>query len=735
MNINQLKKPLILLIAGFWLLAIITYAQGQKDEPIIINGDTVEYLTEGKEVTATGNVSVIYKGAKLSCRKLTINTQTKDAEAEGEVRLEDKKGVIEGEKAKYNFQTKTGVIIDAEFRANPYFGWSEDVEKVSESEFIARRGYMTTCDYDRPHYRIKSEKMDIFPDDKVQTKDDVFYVGRVPVMYIPQYNQSLKDPFMHVQLVPGKSKDWGIYMLSAWRYDITDDVKGRIYFDYRSKKGVAEGFGTNYSTSEFGRGDFKYYYTQERDHNLDKSNRAPRIFQRYFIRWRHKADIDEQTNFVGEYYKITDSKMAIYGSEYSFLKDYFLREYEKAAQPPSYLLFHHSFAYSSLDFLLEKRTNRWYDPGYLESLPEIKYSLSSFQLGESPFYFDNNSSFGNYNKKNTSTMTPTLNNTSTSTTDTHVNRLDTSNKLSLPMRIAFVSFTPYVMNRETFYDKRAYGSSMAPRTVFYSGADLSTKFYRIFNVHTNLLGLDLNGLRHIITPTVGYAFNHEPSISNGELRQIDEVEQIARNNSVTLGVTNKLQTKRNNQSVDIANLDLTTSYSLKPKSGTKRGSSLSDFLIKLELLPYSWMSIYSDATYVHSGPRDNVNYNRFANVNYGLNFNFGEERSFSVGQRYQLKGGNEITYDLEWRLNPKWKLSVYQRYNRGHDPTLMRGLREQEYTVSRDLHCWVWDITYNVKRGHGEAIWFIFRLKAFPEVEFEFNQSYHERKPGSQSGP
>jgi hypothetical protein len=71
----------------------------------------------------------------------------------------------------------------------------------------------------------------------------------------------------------------------------------------------------------------------------------------------------------------------------------------------------------------------------------------------------------------------------------------------------------------------------------------------------------------------------------------------------------------------------------------------------------------------------------------------------------------------------------------GHDPTLKRGLREQEYTVSRDLHCWVWDITYNVKRGHGESIWFVFRLKAFPELEFEFNQSYHEPKPGSQSNP
>ena len=724
-----------LLFILFFLISANGYAQAQKEEPIIVNGDTVEYLTEGKEVTATGNVSVIYKGSKLTCRKLTVNTQTKDAVAEGDVRLDDSSGVVEGKKMKYNFQTKRGVIIDSEFRSNPYFGKADNVEKVSEEEFIARRGYMTTCNLDDPHYRLKSKKMNVFPDDKVQTKEDTFYIGKVPLLYAPQYNHSMKDPLMHVQLMPGRSKDWGPFMLTAWRYNITEDVKGRIYFDYRARKGVAQGFGTNYTTSDLGRGDFKFYYTQERDKSKalgDKEEYVPRKFQRYLIRWRHKADIDEQTNFTGEYYKIVDSKMAIYGSKYNVLKDYFFREYEKASQPPSYFLLHHAFRYSSVDFFMQKRTNRWYSPGYLESLPEIKYSLPSIEIGNGLFYFDSSSSYGNYNKKNRSTMTPAANDTSP---NAHVNRLDTSNKLYFPMRVAFVNLTPFVMNRETFYDKRAYGSTAAPRTTFYSGTDMSTKFYRIFNVKRGLLGMDINGLRHVITPTIGYAFNHEPTVANAELRQIDGVDSLSRSNSASLGLSNKLQTKRNNQSVDVVDLLVSTNYAFKPKTGTKRGSSLSNFLVDLKLLPYSWMSVNADATYVHSGSRDSVNYNRFSNVNYDLNFNLGEERSFAVGQRYQLKGGNDFTYQLRWRLNPKWKFSIYERFNKGHQPGLKRGLREQEYTISRDLHCWRWDVTYNIRRNLGESIWFVFRLKAFPELEFEFNQNYNIPKPGSQSNP
>ena len=716
-------KLFVLFSVLCFLFSVEGYAQENKKEPIIVNGDTVEYSTDKKEVTATGNVAVTYKDTKLTCQKLTINTETKDGVAEGNVRLEDKKGIIEGLKMTYNFETKAGTIIDSEFRSNPYFGKSETVKKISDAEFIALKGYMSTCNYDNPHYRMKSRKIDFFPNDKVKTRANTLYVGRVPLFYLPKYNHSLKDPLMHVQLMPGKSKDWGPYLLTAWRYSLTENMKGRIYFDYREQLGVAEGFGLNYTTDNFGKGDYKYYYTQERSRRFKEGE--PAEFQRYLIRWRHKWDIDDKTNATTEYYKIVDSKRAIYGSQHNFLKDYFFREYEKDSQPLSYVLIHRAFSHSSMDFLMQKRTNRWYTQ--LEKLPEIKYSMPNLQIGESPFYIENSSSLANFNYKY---AVP-----SSSVNDINMKRFDTTNKFSLPMRVAFIQFTPFVSNRETFYDKDIYGSSIAPRTIFYSGADVNTKFYRIFNVKSNFLGMDINGLRHIITPTMGYSFNHEPTILSGKLKQIDGVDSISRSNCASLGLSNKLQTKRNSQSVDVVDLNITTNYIFKPKSGDKRGSNLSDFLFDLKLLPYSWLRVDADATYKRSGNRSDAGYNRFSNANYDIIFDLGKERSFGIGQRYQLKGGNEITYSLNWRLSPKWKFSAYQRYNRGHDPTLKRGLREQEYSVSRDLHCWTMDVTYNVTGGQGESIWFIFRLKAFPELEFDFNQSYHQPKTGSQSNP
>jgi len=725
---SQIKRIILLILSLFTihysLFTINVFAQ-ENEEPLIVNGDKLEISTDTKLVIATGNVDVNYKGAILTCDKLTVNMQTKDGEAEGNARLDDEGGVIEGTKIIYNFQTKVGTIIDSEFRSNPYFGKAEITERLGNNEFISRRGYATTCSYDNPHYRFKSRKINLFPGDKIKTRDDIFYIGAIPVAYLPVYSHSLKDPIVHVQLMPGKNKDWGNFLLTAWKYDIAENIKGRLYLDLREKFGVAEGFGTNYKSDDFGKGDFKYYYTQERPRQFNEGD--PAEFQRYFIRWRHQWEIDDYTYLTAQYYKIVDSKVILHPGSKAFLKEYFFREYEKDSQPLSYISMHHNFANSSLDVLLQKRTNRWYSQS--EMLPQIDYTLPSYQIyemgemGEHALYFDHTSSYVNHNSKS-SVPSPSFD-------DESYNQLSTTNGLSLLTKVAFIKVTPSFTSAQTYTDKGTFGATI--NNVLTANLDLSTKFYRMFNTNSNFLGLDINKLRHVITPSIGYSYSKDFTMPMREIRL--GTGDTTTDTSLSLSLSNKLQTKRNGSSVDLVDFLVTNTYNINPETGTKKGSHLSNFLFELKLLPYSWLRIDADATYTHSGARDDTDYNKLTSATYDFNFNFAEERTVGIGQRYTRKGGNWITLSFIWRLNPKWKFSFYQRRNRGHDPTLKQGLREQEYTLSRDLHCWTVDFTYNKRRGEGEAIWFVFRLKAFPELEFEYNQNYHSPKPGSQSNP
>jgi len=168
--------------------------------------------------------------------------------------------------------------------------------------------------------------------------------------------------------------------------------------------------------------------------------------------------------------------------------------------------------------------------------------------------------------------------------------------------------------------------------------DMSTKFYRIYNAKTDFLGLDINGLRHIITPGVGYVYTHTPTIPASNIKQIDAIDALTRGNTASLSLSNKLQTKRNGNSVDFVDLLITTDYVIDPKSGSgqngilidtgnKLRSQFSDLLFKLKVLPYSWMRFESEATYEHSD-HDSVNYGSFSLANYDFVFDLGKGRSF-----------------------------------------------------------------------------------------------------------
>ena len=132
-----LSFGICILLSLSWILCFgichSLYAEEGKEEPIVLNADKIEYATDGKELIATGNAEVIYKGSRLTSQKLTLNTKTKEGKAEGNARLDDKSAIIEGDKIIYNFDTNVGTIINAKFRANPYFGKSKRIDKVSAS--------------------------------------------------------------------------------------------------------------------------------------------------------------------------------------------------------------------------------------------------------------------------------------------------------------------------------------------------------------------------------------------------------------------------------------------------------------------------------------------------------------------------------------------------------------------------------------------------------------------------
>lgn len=697
----------LVLVTGYWLLVTgyglqVTSVCAQQQDSVVVNGDEVEYFTEEKKVVGEGNVVINYKDMKLTCDRIEVFTETKDAVASGRVRLYQDGTIFSGEKVYYNFETKKGEVIDVGMeRMGPWFGKGESAQKVDEEEYAIKRGYITTCDLEKPHYRISSKKIKVFLDDKVVAHNVVFVVGKVPLFYLPYISYSLKERYPHFIFVPGHSKKWGWYMLTSWKYNINEYMPlGRLHLDYREKKGFAHGIDQDYLTEEFGQGRFRYYYMQERDKEQPVDLRSER--ERYRVQLKHIWQAGDNTEALLEYHHMTDR---------DFIKDYFYREeYLKEHQPRSYLSVITAQPAYTFSALVQKRTNRFFTE--TERLPELRLDVFNQSLGGSRFYYKADHSLANLTNKNAD-----------SDVDDDVRRLDTYNQISYATKFGFLNLTPYTGIRQTYYSKDKYGDEQKLRGIFYSGLDVSTKFYRTYDVQSNLWNLDINQLRHVITPLINYKYIHEPTITPDRLMSFDAIDSINRDNTVSLGIENKLQTKRkdNNEfkTVDLGTFLFTGDYNFKPEI---TGSQWSNFKFDLELTPYNWLRFESDATYDPSS-RD------FRTVNFDLVSSHKDIWSFGLGSRYEENSIHELTSQFIYNLNSKWQFRIYERYNFKKIESGTKRINdfvEQEYAVVRDLHCWTGEFSLNIKDGY--SFWIIFRLKAFPKIPFKFSANYSRPK-------
>src|SRR3989338_7892727 len=157
----------------------VSYALDDSN-PIEVNGDQVEFFPKEKKIIGKGNVTIDYEGIKLTCDSITVYTETKDAQAEGNVVLTTPGAELKGEKINYNFGTRQGDILKARASLRGWYAFGDKIELFSDATYKIINGYITSCDLAKPHYKIVSKSVTIYPSNKVVARDVTVKVGNAP---------------------------------------------------------------------------------------------------------------------------------------------------------------------------------------------------------------------------------------------------------------------------------------------------------------------------------------------------------------------------------------------------------------------------------------------------------------------------------------------------------------------------------------------------------------------------
>lgn len=766
----------------------LTPAFAASGDPVTIKADHVEYFDTAGKVEARGNVVATHLETTLTCDQATIYMETKDAYLRGRVRLIQPSGLLKAQEAIYNFETRKGTLLQAEGETDPWRTKGTHAHKVAGSAFLYRHGYITSCDFEEPHTRLQAKEVQIFLDDKVVLKNAVMYIGNAPVFFLPSYTHPLDDKRPRVAILPGKSKLWGLFVLTTWRLYLHENLQGRVHIDYRERQDLASGVDLKYQLPEGGDGIFRSYYTNERDiqrrhlwsryFNAKKNRQLTTERERFRVQLRHRWELDEKTRVAAEYNVVKDS---------AIIKDFFLGESQKeSSTPPTFIELTHLSTWYGLTFLMNKRVNQF--GSLTQQWPSVTFDIRPFRipflptlgslgrLEEEPKIpkvgdlseeayrrkIEAASTTGWYYRSNYDYVHSNISFAHSGTADSLL-RFNTLQEISYPMRLfRRFNFRPFGNFRETASSRAVVKRKPQFRQAAATGFDLSTKFFRTFPMNSDLLGIQIHNLRHIVTPSLIYSYQAKPNLSAESMFRGDG---LAKGNSLSFGMEHKLQTKRleenGQETVDLLRFNSSESYDLEGPNGRggRWGNSVG---ADLEAKPYRWLYIESDMgvnPFLRKVTAINADLvaaplpGQHRSVGIGSENRIGEYVDAKSGQlaelpwavglgwRYQRKTSAQLTLETEFNIGKKWRIGVYQGFDvkRFITETSDRGNRivkkiydvpEVEYRIRRDLHEWTVELVYDQVRSQGSAIFLLFRLKAFPEMPFDFERHYHQPKAG-----
>ncbi|NBS14903.1 MAG: LPS-assembly protein LptD, partial [Verrucomicrobia bacterium] len=566
---------------------------------------------------AEDNVTVTYGGDVLMADQVHFNPTTKEATAKGNVRLYMMNQIYRGDLLTYNFRTKK--ILSEKFR---FLDGKLSIEGQSIStpeigHYAIDGGSYSTDNREGPGWKVKASAVNVYPDDKTVVENSVAYFGDVPFFWFPYLVQYQRDLSSSVDISPGSVSRLGIYALGAYRFALTDKLKGEINVDYYSRRGWAGGAAATYETPGKGtdhpltKVGLRGWYINDRGYQIyDGTAERPAASApprgRYWFPYSHnttilkggnRVDADRAPAFDAPSFS-SRSRVNVLSDAY-VTQDFFADNYIRDQQPNTYL----DAMYQDPNFTVtanaRTQINNLFQTQQQKPSAKIEFKRQSIpgtydkqELTQDP---EANPGLFYEGESSVSYLGTQWNQVADQTDYTAI-RYDSFNQLLYPRQyFGWLNFTPRAGIRGTIYTRsnltngvvqntqtNAPGSNIGNnaelsdtslfRYVFNLGTDISTKVHATWNdVKDKAWGID--GLRHVMEPFVNFTYVPRPNVRPTEFagfdnrvnstqstplnptlyNSIDSIDQLL---VVRPGIMNRVLTKRDGQPYELANWKL-----------------------------------------------------------------------------------------------------------------------------------------------------------------------------------
>ncbi len=737
-------RMLVLLLAA--VVASAGFIRGEISTPQNVPMEitsTGETTYENGLATARDNVAIHIGNTDIYADYAQYNPSTHDVALRGHVRIYREASLYIAESGVYNTETKKIRALTARTESVPYFLKGGNVTSISDNGYLVQGGNFTTSDTARPDFHLHAQKIRYYEDDRVIFQYVTAYIGNVPVFWWPYLYQSLSDTFSF-SVTPAYTSTWGPSLLTQVMFPITDYIKARLRLDYFGRRGPAIGFDPviDYGKDQSSQARLKTFYIDDQNPDINQTN-VPR---KDVPTNRYRLSLEDRTNFTDSIYATANITKL---SDAYVMQDYYPGEFRIDPVPDNVVALTKTNPVFTLTGIERFQANDFFTT--TERQPEVVLDIKRHGLFGGPIFYEGETGFANLRLQ-----FPEDSGIKNYGTD----RFDTFHQLTFPNTyFGWLSFVPRVGYRGTYYGKTwDLGSTvfvpptnpLVPdfilpppttanpikfdgdtfRSVFDTGAEASFKISQKWeNVQSRAFGLD--GLMHVIQPFTDFSYvkedgpnplsilqfdRFEPST---QLRAIDfpqftPIDSIASWTVWRVGVRNRLETRRDDQTITWLELDSFVDVNFtNPYDRT----DYSNLFNNLRFNPLPWMSL-SINSQLPAFSKGFTEVDTVASVQPLANLQVNVAHRYLNGNPF-FQDSSLFVFGGYCRLNDNWSVGVQEQYEA--ETGL---LEEQRYSVYRDLSSWVASFGGIIRDNNGVkeyGLLFTVTLKAFPKLGFDLN--------------
>lgn len=533
--------------------------EDEAQQPWVLEADQVAYDRRLDQYTARGNVKISKANKQLTADFVRFDHETMRAYARGNVVLTVGQDILSGSYMEIDLEKQVGFIEDANLflKENNFHITGDRIEKTGENTYHINEATLTTCDGDKPDWKITGKDVRIKDDGSGTAKHATLRVRNMPVLYSPYFLYPARHDRQSGFLTPefAISERKGNEYAQPFFWAISDSTDATFYTDYMTKRGLKLGTEYRYILSERSQGTLildglhdrkvddgsgnssKDYGYEDEPKDVSRTNQ-----DRFWFRASHhqqlpydifaKLDLDivKDQDYLREF---RDGYMGYDDTEKYFLR-VFNRQLDDINDPLRVNRLNLNRIWPKFSFNFEPR---WNDDTRrnantrrtLQRLPFIGFDGEKQKILDSPFYLDLTSQYDYFWRDK----------------GTRGQRTDLHPRFYVPFRVQnYLTIEPSVGLRETTYrmDKAKFndestGGQWKHRELFDTGLDFFTEITKVFDLKNQ----GLEKIKHTIRPQVTHEFI--PDVNQGGLPRFDPIDRIEETNKFTYSLTNTLTSK------------------------------------------------------------------------------------------------------------------------------------------------------------------------------------------------